>query len=256
MASGSNVRIILDNRHDERVTGLQAKGDSLASEGKFLGGRRSVYESAGRLQLEVLIHEGLYPSSSVCDVGCGSLRGAYWIIHFVDPGHYFGIEPHEDRVAIGLSDVLEPGFAETAQPTFAYNDDFNLGVFDRKFDFVIARSVWTHASKRQIETMLDSFVEVGTAGSLLLVSYHRASRLRRPVHEARPRATGPWYRLSRRLLGRPTRRGDYQGEVWQAGNVSHSWQWIRDACARRHLRVRELDYGVVSNQVWLRIEHP
>ena len=67
-------------------------------------------------------------------------------MHFVDPGHSFGIEPHEERVELGLDTVREPGVAEIAPPTFAYNDTFDMRVFGRKVDFVIGRSVLTHTA--------------------------------------------------------------------------------------------------------------
>ena len=119
---------------------LQEKANRLRADGRrFIGGGLPVFEQAGRLQLEVLIHEGLNPSSRVLDVGCGALRGGYWMMHFLDPGRYFGIEPHEERVKTGLEEIVEPEFVKWAQPRFSYNDDFDLGVFGEKFDFVIAR---------------------------------------------------------------------------------------------------------------------
>jgi hypothetical protein len=49
-----------------------------------------VLEIAGRLQFAMLIREGVYPSSKVLDIGCGCLRGGYWLIHFLGS---FGLEP-------------------------------------------------------------------------------------------------------------------------------------------------------------------
>ena len=71
------------------------------------------------------------------------LRGSYWTMHFLEPGCFFGLDPHPERIELGLKEVVEPELRERLQPTFAYNEDFDISVFDVKFDFVIARSVWT-----------------------------------------------------------------------------------------------------------------
>src|SRR5262249_61070525 len=55
---------------------------------------------------------------------------------------------------------------------------------------------------------------------------------------------------------------DYRAAEWVGqshksslpGMVHHSFRWIAHECARRGLRVRELGYGVVNHQRWLRIE--
>jgi hypothetical protein len=235
----------------------QDKAVELAAEGKFLGGRLADYERAGRLQLEVLIHEGLYPTSKVLDFGCGALRGSYWTMHFLEPGCFFGIDPHKSRIDLGLEEIIEPELRERLQPTFSYNEDFDLSVFGVELDFVMARSVWTHASKHQIERMLDTFVSTSAPRGVMLVSYHPASRLpsllRTPslaLVERIPMVK----RFAHRFLGRVPRKPDYLGNEWLAGNVSHSFRWIEDQCRRRGLKVRKLDYGMVNSQVWLRIE--
>jgi hypothetical protein len=236
---------------------LQHKAEQLAAEGEFLGGRLTDYERAGRLQLEVLIHEGMYPTSKVLDFGCGALRGSYWTMHFLEPGCFFGLDPHPERIELGLKEVVEPELRERLQPTFAYNEDFDISVFDVKFDFVIARSVWTHAAKHQIERMLDTFMVSSEPAGAMLVSYHPASKvpdaIRRPTLaflDKAPKVKG----AAHRMLGRVPRKEDYQGTEWLAANVSHSSEWISDQCKRRGLQVKELDYGIVNSQIWLRIE--
>jgi hypothetical protein len=72
---------------------IQKKAETL-SEQTFLGFPSADFEKAGREQLSYLLLAGLNPDSKVVDVGCGVLRAGYWLIHFLDPGCYFGIEPH------------------------------------------------------------------------------------------------------------------------------------------------------------------
>jgi hypothetical protein len=63
----------------------------------------------------------------------------------------------------GIRILLEPDLAVDKNPRFDYNADFNLNVFDQSFDFVVSRSIWTHASNRQIDTMLDGSATPPTA---------------------------------------------------------------------------------------------
>jgi hypothetical protein len=38
--------------------------------------------------------------------------------------------------------------------------------------------------------------------------------------------------------------------------IGHSREWLHAACTSRGLKLRELDYGVMNGQVWLRVDHP
>ena len=142
---------------------------------------------------------------------------------------------HPDH-CFGLRILLEPGVASDKNPRFDHNADFNLTVFDQSFDFVVARSIWTHASKAQIGTMLDGFVSTAHRSGLLLTSYMRPSILRR----------------------------DYKGTEWIGRShesdlggimVRHSLLWIRNACRRRGLVVEELTNKEFNfgRQTWLQI---
>src|SRR5262245_38683866 len=134
---------------------LLDRANRLQAEGVFLGGPTQMFEAAGRNLLMTLLSEGLSPHSKVLDIGCGCLRGGYWLIHFLDEGCYFGIEPNVSMLDAGIRILLEPGLADLKKPRFDHNADFDFTVFKEKFDFLVARSIWSHASKQQIQTMLD-----------------------------------------------------------------------------------------------------
>src|SRR3954454_18606924 len=72
---------------------IQERAAQLKAAGGFLGGPFEDFERVGRLQLVTLVQQGLNPSSKVLDVGCGSLRAGYWLMNFLEPGGYHGIEP-------------------------------------------------------------------------------------------------------------------------------------------------------------------
>lgn len=148
---------------------LQKKAEKLSKE-IFVGGPVRDFERVGRLQLITFLKEGLYPDSKILDFGCGCLRGGYWLIHFLEPGCYFGIEPNRTMLEAGIENLLEPGLLETKKPRFDYNTNFDSSSFGERFDFFLARSIWTHASKSQIQQMLDSFVRDPTDNGLFLTS--------------------------------------------------------------------------------------
>jgi SAM-dependent methyltransferase len=244
------IRAGMPVRLHDRAAQLQAVGGFIASPLDY-------FESSGRLQLATLITHGLYPSSKVLDVGCGSLRAGYWLMNFLEPGRYFGIEPRAHEVEQGLKYIVEPELVEYARPRFAHNDDFDLTVFGTKFDFVLARSIWSHASKAQIESMLDSFLDATNPDAVLLSSYLPASRLpdaiREPLYTGLRRTPGIVRRL-RDIRGRRLAPGDYRGNEWDSGLIGHDRRWLREQCERRGLRFRELDDFFAASQVWAKIE--
>ncbi|HEY1740095.1 MAG TPA: class I SAM-dependent methyltransferase [Acidimicrobiia bacterium] len=236
--------------------GLRARAERLRAVKGFTVGPLDEFERSGRLQLATLVQEGLYPSSTLLDVGCGSLRAGYWFMNFLEPGRYHGINPRSWEIDQGLEYIVEPELAEYAKPRFAYNEDFDLSVFGVEFDFVVARSVWSHATKAQIEAMLDSFVATCPRG-VMLVSYLPASQLpepvRVPLYAGIHKVPGLAIKL-RDLRGHRLAPPDYQGDEWAAALVGHDRKWVFAQCARRGLAVRELDYFYVGSQKWLRIE--
>ena len=94
-----------------------------------------------------MLHFGLTPESKVLDVGCGCLRGGRKIIPELNEACYFGIEPNKSMLKDGIEISLDPDALLAKKPRFDTNAEWNFGVFNTTFDFVIARSIWSHASK-------------------------------------------------------------------------------------------------------------
>jgi len=236
---------------------LRDRAARLHEDGGFIASPLQYFESSGRLQLATLIMNGLYPSSKLLDVGCGSLRAGYWFMNFLEPGGYFGINPRAHEVEQGLKYIVEPELVEYAQPRFAHNDDFDLTVFGTKFDFVVARSVWSHTTKAQIEAMLDSFLEAANPEGVMLSSYLPASRLpdriREPLYSGMRRVPKLVTTL-RDIRGHRLAPGDYQGTEWNGDLIGHDRRWLQAQCERRGLRFRELKEFLAGSQVWARIE--
>src|SRR5258708_38759683 len=150
----------------------QARAEEMISCHGFPGGAGEAFAGAGRRQLDALLEEGLRPESRVLDIGCGCLRAAYWLIHYLDPGCYHGIEPARVRVEHGLRYLFTAEEVRRQRPRFDANPHFDPSVFGAPpFDFFLAGSIWTHARKRQIAAMLDSFLRGPASGPAVLASY-------------------------------------------------------------------------------------
>ncbi len=245
---------------------LQARSERIA-ETVFLGGPAQDFERVGRLVFEVMLREGLAPSSRVLDVGCGALRVGYWLMRFLDGGCYHGIEPNREMLNVGLEQIVEPDVVERARASFTYNDDFDLRKAGSGFDFVLARSIWTHASKPQIAAMLESFARVAAPRGVLLATYHPASRLygagvRWPALEQMLPSL-PIGAASALLAGLPSfgLGEEYEGGEWVGrshrsdigGVVRHSLRWIGGEAARHGLRAEIAAYPIINHQYWLRV---
>ena len=210
--------------------------EELNNEGVFSGGGYSDFHEAGENQLKTLQHFGLKDSSRVLDIGCGCLRGGRWIIPFLNRNRYFGIEPNMEMLDAGKRVVIGEETLSDKSPTFDTNSEFDFGVFGVIFDYVIARSVWTHSSKEQIERMLDQFVLHSNENSIFLTSFLKP---RIPIID------------------------DYRGKGWvgrshesdKPGISRHSLSWIRKTCNKRGLRVTRIDDPDINYraQVWLKI---
>jgi hypothetical protein len=139
---------------------VQTRATEMMAQHGFLGVPVETFEDAGRRQFIALLSEGLCPESRVLDIGCGCLRTAYWLIRFLDPGCYHGIEPARCRVEYGLQHLFTPELVTAKQPRFDFNPHFDSSVFAAKFNYFLAGSIWTHASKWQVEATLESFFEI------------------------------------------------------------------------------------------------
>jgi hypothetical protein len=134
---------------------------------------------------------------------------------------------------MGVGTVLEPEVLEAKRPRFDTNSCFDTSVFGERFDFFLAYSVWTHASKPQIQTMLDSFLRNAKEGGVFLTTYLQSG----------------W------------RRSDYQGDKLYGtshesdvpGCIYHSRRWIKAACASRGLVARQLGQDKTHFFPWIEI---
>ena len=110
------------------------------------------YDILAALQFNLLTTLGLRETHSVLDIGCGSLRAGRLLIPYLLPERYCGLEPEEWLLREGIENEVGNDLVRIKKPTFAHNPDFDLSAFGRRFDFILAQSIFSHATARQIAT--------------------------------------------------------------------------------------------------------
>lgn len=108
-------------------------------------GPPNYYDLAGAAQFYMLTLFGMRETSTLLDIGCGSLRGGRFSIMYLRPGKYYGIDPEEWAIQDGLQSHFGQEITDRKTPSFIIDSDFGVARFDRKFDFMMANSIFTHA---------------------------------------------------------------------------------------------------------------
>lgn len=212
----------LDETSCQKTVSLAEFQRGVKEAGLYLGGP-AAYTDVGRQTLATAIDAGLEPTDKLLDIGAGSLRIAWWLLQYIDPSNYYAIEPVKERLDTAAK-ILGVDIH------LYYNSDFEFP--EPGFDFVLARSIWTHASKAMISKMLSEFAENATPNGKFLASVYFATQ---PEH-------------------------DYQGEHWigaerkhrGASVVSHSREWIESEVAKNGLKMTVGD--TFHGQIWVLIE--
>lgn len=210
---------------------LALSADAIENQGIFLGGPKNAFTRVGRNQLIALLDAGLTSDCKVLDVGCGCLRGGWWLINFLLAECYYGIEPNKIMLDAGLRHLLGDDLVTKKNPIFSSNEYFDFGVFGVHFDFVVARSVWSHAAPRQINKMFDSFVANTTDNGCFVTSYRETTEVSRQYNG------DEW-------VGR-----SHQSDI--GGMIEYTYEWLAGLADARDLNIERmhLDYG----QRWLKI---
>jgi SAM-dependent methyltransferase len=116
----------------------------------YVSSNPGIYDFEGANQFNLLTLLGLREDQYLLDIGCGSLRAGRLLIPYLQRGHYYGLEPDQKLVQSGVQLELGNDLVQLRQPVFAYNTDFRLDFEHPLFDFILAYSIFSHASREQI----------------------------------------------------------------------------------------------------------
>ena len=142
----------LINNKTQAQTIQQDFGHDPTSHRDAVGG---MWEEIGRLQFNFLVDQGLKPDMQLVDIGCGSLRGGVHFIKYLHSENYYGIDINSDLIKAGYEQELNPELREKCpQKNLLVNDQFKVSLFQHKFDFALAQSVFTHLPLNSIRRCL------------------------------------------------------------------------------------------------------
>ncbi len=171
-----------------------------------------------------LLDLGLRQHHTLLDFGCGSLRVGRFLITLLERGNYHAIEPQDWLLKAGLAE-MGWGLGYAKKPNFRSNDDFDLSVFGKKFDFILISSIITHQSHAQMAEMFKTAAQALAPGGTIAGDF-------RDVEKS---------------------GADYLGEEWVYPTVTpHYQRCITDALPAGGWEYEELDrdsYGAL----WFKI---
>lgn len=138
-------------------------------------GSEDKYDLIGALQFNNLISSGLREYHKLLDIGCGSLRAGRFFIMYLKEGHYFGLEPNNWLVEAGIKNETGSELIEIKRPKFNTNINFCLSIFNTKFDYLLAQSIFTHTPKHHIIKCCEKAYEVMHDKSIFLATFFLGS---------------------------------------------------------------------------------
>lgn len=131
------------------------------------------YDVAAAMQFNLLTFLGLRDGHYLLDVGCGSLRAGRLFIPYLRPGRYFGLEPEQWLVEEGITNEIGQDLIRIKQPKFSNDPDFTLTVFRQQFDFILAQSVFSHASQTHIRRCLSEAKKAMRPSAMFAATYFK-----------------------------------------------------------------------------------
>jgi SAM-dependent methyltransferase len=192
---------------------------------KFVGPPEK-YDLASAGQFSLLTALGLREDHTLLDIGCGSLRGGRLFVPYLKPGNYFGIEPEQWLIDQGIDTELGRDLVRLKQPSFNNDTNFTLTSFGRKFDYMLAQSIFSHATQPQI---------------------------RRCLSEAK-KALEPTGIFAATFFPGET---NYEGTEWvYPGCVYYTLEYFSKLVADEGLRCKPLNWTHTNQQKWVAITHP
>ncbi len=144
------------------------------SEGRHRGVIGGGWDLIGALQLSFMQSQGLRPEHTLLDVGCGSLRGGVHLIPYLNAGNYFGIDINQSLLDAGYAKEIVPLnlAARLPRENLAAVADFAVApLFETKFDFLLAVSVFTHLNWNRIRQAFENLAAVAKPEARFFASF-------------------------------------------------------------------------------------
>ena len=138
----------------------------------FVGGA-DAWDFTSAVQFNILTSLGLREEHYLLDIGCGSLRTGRLLIPYLLPGRYFGIEPERWLLEEGIKNECGEDLIKIKAPVFSNDNNFTCTQFGRKFDFILAYSIFTHAPQAQIRRCISQVKECMKPNSVFVATFFK-----------------------------------------------------------------------------------
>jgi hypothetical protein len=176
------------------------------------------------MQFNLLTFLGLKEHHYLLDIGCGSLRAGRLFIPYLLPGRYFGIEPEDWLLQEGIEKEIGRSMIDVKRPSFSANREFRLSAFGQKFDFIIARSIFSHATQEQITMCVAEAQKTMNRDAIFVASYFQGTR-------------------------------NYSGNQWTV-KATYTPQRMVELVKEGGLHCEPLDWPHTDLQHWIAMTHP
>jgi SAM-dependent methyltransferase len=132
-----------------------------------------LWDEIGSLQVAFLVRQGLRPSHTLLDVGCGCLRGGIHFVRYLDQGHYFGIDADQSLLDAGYDVELARAGLTGRLPRhhLRHSSSFDVSAFGVTFDYALAQSVFTHLGPPEIVRCLEAVSLVVRSGGTFFATF-------------------------------------------------------------------------------------
>ncbi len=158
--------------HDRYLEGDAVMGlDAGSLHYKAYVGPPNRFDFMGATQFSLLFHMGIRDYHKVLDMGCGSLRLGRLLIPYLRESGYFGIDPNQWLIEDGIKNEIGQDAIDLKKPHFDHNTEFNCEVFEEKFDFIIAQSIFTHTGPDCFSAFLESSKNSLVSDGIALFTY-------------------------------------------------------------------------------------
>lgn len=117
------------------------------------------FDLMGATQFRLLTSLGLRAHHDLLDFGCGSLRAGRLFLSYLDKNRYYGIDPNKWLITEAIKNQVGNDAIRIKGPQFSYNSDFATDVFSKKFNYIIAQSIFSHAGSELVDKCLHNFKE-------------------------------------------------------------------------------------------------
>lgn len=154
-----------------QVTGLGLESGGASAPERTYVGPPEHFDRVSAMQFNLLTSLGLRGHHHLLDIGCGSLRAGRLFVVYLEAGHYHGLEPQRWLVESGIQNELGSELVARKRPAFRHDEDFVLSAFGRRFDYLLAHSIFSHASQSQILRCLHEARRVLVPGGLFCATF-------------------------------------------------------------------------------------